>query len=464
MMSVVLAGCSQAPRTPDLGVIYNEAAQNVGDDRNPVIVIPGVLGTKLESSETEKPVWGAFIYGAADADTAEGARLVALPMEQGRSLWDLRDEVTPTEVLDTLTLDIGLIRGVELGAYVDILKTLAVGKYRDETLGQSGFIDYGGLHYTCFQFPYDWRRDVSEQAAELHELILTAIDYQPESGKRVDVIAHSMGGMVLRYYLRYGPQPLPEDGSLPELTWEGARHVDSAILIGTPSAGSVLALKQLVEGVNFASFITPTYRPAVLGTMPSLYQLMTRTRHNRVVDATSGEAIDVFDPDVWVRYEWGLADPDQDRVLRQLLPDVATREERRAIALDHLTKSLRRAEQFQRAIDAPASPPPGTEMHLVAGDAIPTPDVLEVSESGRLRVREHGPGDDTVTRASALMDERQGTGYQPRLRSPARFSTVYFLTSNHMGLTKDPVFANYMLYTLLERPRDPAMADDGGDR
>lgn len=452
---MVCAGCSSPPKSPDLGAIYNDAARGIGSERNPVIVIPGILGSKLEHPESETPVWGSFIFGAANPESAEGARLVALPMQQGVPLRDLRDDVVPTEVLDNLTLDIAIIRGVEFAAYVDILKTLAVGEYRDSTLGESGAVDYGGLHYTCFQFPYDWRRDVSEQAAGLHALVQEAIALQPEgSPSRVDVVAHSMGGLVLRYYLRYGPDPLPADGSLPELDWEGAQYIENAILIGTPSAGSVLSLEQLVKGVNFAALITPTYNPAVLGSMPAIYQLLPRTRHARVIDDETREAIDLYDVNMWERLNWGLADPSQDAVLRQLLPDVRDPGERRAIALDHLRKSLEKAEQFHRALDVPASPPLGTTINLVAGDAEDTPDVLEVDRNtGGLRVVRVSPGDNTVTRASALMDERVGEGYTPRLRTPIAFDDVQFLTSNHLGLTKDPLFVNFVLYTLLERPR-----------
>lgn len=454
-----LGGCGARPTAINLHGIYDEAAQNIGSDRNPVIVIPGILGSKLEEPGSGQPVWGAFIYGASDADTPEGARLVALPMERGRALSELRDEVTPTEVLDTLTIDVALIRGVEFAAYADILKTLAAGKYRDQTLGESGAVDYAGLHYTCFQFPYDWRRDISEQAVALHNLILSARDAAREAGAegapaRVDVVAHSMGGLVLRYYLRYGPHPLPEDGSLPPLTWEGAQHVEHAILIGTPNAGSVLSLEQMVEGANFAALITPTYRPAVLGTMPAIYGLLPRPRHARVVDAGTGEAVDVLDPDAWRRYGWGLADTGQDAVLRQLLPNVRTAEERRAIADDHLVKCLARTRQLFAALDEPGTPPPGCHLFLTAGDALPTPDVLEVDpRTGSVRVRSEAPGDGTVTRTSALMDERVGGPYIPRIRSPITWSGLQFLESDHTGLTRDRAFANFALYTLLEQPR-----------
>ncbi len=459
VIPLTLGACAHHPEKTDLGAIYNDAAQRIGDDRNPVVVIPGILGSKLEEPGSETPVWGAFTYGAADPDYPDGARLFALPMEEGVPLSQLRDDVEPTEVLDTLTVDVGLLRGLEIGAYIDILKTLAAGKYRDQSLGRSGAVDYAGLHYTCFQYPYDWRRDISEQAVQLHELIqdarYTAMDARGDTTPgKVDVIAHSMGGLVLRYYLRYGPNPLPDDGSLPPLTWEGADYVEEAILIGTPSAGSVLSFRQLVEGVNFVALITPTYQPAVLGTMPAIYQLLPRPRHARVVDAETGDAIDILDPDVWERFDWGLADPEQDKFLRWLLPDVDDADERRRIALDQLRKSLAKAKQFFDAIDRKATPPEGLNLYLIAGDAMDTPDIMSVNpETGATRISSDAPGDGTVTRSSALMDERVGKGYVPRLRSPIHWRGVQFLNDEHLKLTSDITSQNFVLYILLEQPR-----------
>lgn len=456
---MVLVACSSQPR-PDLGAIYNEAAQNIGSQRNPVIVIPGILGSKLEEPGLKTPVWGAFTYGAADPDYPDGAQLVALPMQRGKPLDQLVDNVAPTVVLDTLELDVALfVRGLEIEAYDEIIKTLAAGAYRDQTLSLAGAVDYDGGHFTCFQYAYDWRRDIAEQAVVLHNLVLSAREVAKDGNKldvppRVDVVAHSMGGLVLRYYLRYGTQSLPNDGSLPELTWEGAQYVERAIIIGTPNAGSVLSLKQLVEGVNYVGLITPTYRPAVLGTMPSIYQLLPRVRHKRVVNAETGEPIDFYDPKVWKQYGWGLTDPDDMRTRRWLLPDAKDDAERDAIGYEHLAKVLARAEQTHKALDQPGTPPGHLRLVLFAGDVDETPDVLSVDpKTGKLKIKSTTPGDGTVTRASTLLDERVGSGYKPFVQTPIQWDQVHFIPADHIGLTSDPSFSNNVLYELIERPR-----------
>ena len=456
--SLVLSGCQGPPRT-DLAAIYNTPAQQIGEERTPVVVIPGILGSRLENRRTRQKIWGSFTFGAADADTPPGAREMALPMAIGTPLSELRDDGYSPGVLDVLVADVTPFRRIRIGAYVDILTTLAVGNYRDQDLGESGAVDYGGLHYTCFQYGYDWRRDIAENAVHLHERILDA-QYQVRQGRglpadapvRVDVVAHSMGGLVLRYYLRYGTAPLPDDGSLPELTWAGATNVRKAVLIGTPNAGSTRALEQLVEGLNLNPLF-PNYRPAVLGTMPSIYQLMPRVRHGAVVDARTGEAIDIYDIKTWERYGWGLARERTEGVLKWLLPDVEDGQQRRAIALDHLAKCLARADQLHRALDIPASPPEGTQLCIFIGDSQPTDGVLAVDARGHLRTIEKHPGDGTVTRSSALMDERQGRGYRVGLDSPIAWDRVQFVRADHLDLTRSPDFVNNILYLLLEEPQ-----------
>ena len=271
---------------------------------------------------------------------------------------------------------------------------------------------------------------------------------------RFDIAAHSMAELIVRYYLRYGPVDLPEDGSLPALTWEGTNYINKVVLIGTPNAGSLDSLSILVNGADFLPFF-PKYEAALLNTMPGLFQLLPRNRHRAVVEkGNRGKAVDIFDINVWDKYKWGMLNPEQAEILRAFLPEVESDVERYRIAREHLEKSLKRAVDFNRALDAPVTPPDKLRLKLIAGDAVPTDAVMEVdSGTGQLKVIKKQPGDGVVLRSSALLDERIGNEWNPTVKSPIRWEDVTFLFTDHLGLTRDPVFIDNILFYLLEQPR-----------
>ena len=457
-----LLSCGKAQySTPDLGGLYSQSARRLHVQGNAVIVIPGILGSKLRDSESGQLVWGAFEKSTADPESPEGARLVAIPMKMGVPLDELTDNVYSDGALDRVKVSLfGL--PIELNAYINILSTLGAGGYLDESLASNGLnhIDYGDDHFTCFQFDYDWRLDNVENAKRLNQFILEKREYIlneykkrdiPVDEVKFDIVAHSMGGLLTRYFLRYGANDLPEDGSVPEVTWAGAEYVEKVIIIGTPNAGAVGAVENLFVGRDFGPFL-PKYEPAVIGTMPSLYQQLPRVRHRAILDEDRNP-VDIMNADLWVENGWGLADPNQASVLEWLLPDVSDPEQRREIAIDHLRKSLKRGKQFQDAIDQPAEPPDSLRFYLLAGDAIPTGSGVTInSTKEHFKISDYKPGDGTVARYSALMDERVGGYWSPQLKSPIKWSNVTFLFSDHLGLTMDPAFSDNVLYLLLEQP------------
>jgi pimeloyl-ACP methyl ester carboxylesterase len=462
LLLIVLNACVSAYKPPDLGGLYNDLVQNESPHRNPVILIPGILGSRLVEKESEEIAWGTFGSGRINPNTAAGARRIGLPMAEGQKLSELRDDLWPDFTLDQVTFNF-MGYPLELNTYAHILGVLGVGGYRDQQLAEAGIVDYGDRHFTCFQFPYDWRRDIVESAAGLDRFIKEKRRYvQGEIEKRFgikdydvkfDIVAHSMGGLVARYYLRYGVQDLPEDESLPELTWDGSRYVEHLVMIGTPNAGSISAMNALVKGYRPAPLL-PRYPAAVLATMPALYQLLPRSRHRPLLDDKGRAVKDIFAPDLWQNNGWSLADPKQDSFLKLLLPDIQSPEERRRIALDHQRKALKRAKQFTAAIDIPANPPSSLHFFLVAGDSENTDETARFGSNGNLSIVEQGPGDGTVLRRSALMDERQTGRRTERLISPIRWTQVLFLFSNHLDLTKDPAFTDNLLYFLLESQRN----------
>ncbi len=228
--------------------------------------------------------------------------------------------------------------------------------------------------------------------------------------------------------------------------------MENVILIGPPNAGSIAAIQTLVLGVNLGPTL-PRYEPAIVGTMPSAYQVLPRGRHGAVVDAARPDQRyeDIYDPELWEEFGWGLSSPEQDRMLQWLLPDVPDAAGRRRVALEHLRKSLDRARQFAAAMDTPARPPDGVSVYLVVGDAVPTPAVAAVDrESGALHFVEKQPGDGSLLRSSALMDERLSGGWSPGLKSPIEWSHVTFMFRGHLAMTKDPAFTDNVLFILLE--------------
>ncbi|MCG8651031.1 MAG: hypothetical protein MI861_14430, partial [Pirellulales bacterium] len=72
LAAVLLMACGKAQYSePDLGGLYNRAASRSHMEGNPVIVIPGILGSKLRDSESGQLVWGAFEKSTTNPETPE---------------------------------------------------------------------------------------------------------------------------------------------------------------------------------------------------------------------------------------------------------------------------------------------------------------------------------------------------------------------------------------------------------
>ena len=70
---LAVCGMACAWRQPDaeLDLLYNPAAQHHSPDRNPIIAIPGLLGSRLRDTSSGVSVWGAFERGAANPASPE---------------------------------------------------------------------------------------------------------------------------------------------------------------------------------------------------------------------------------------------------------------------------------------------------------------------------------------------------------------------------------------------------------
>ena len=486
--SLVLAASCSSPRdaAPSIRELYRDSARRHA--RNPVVVVHGILGARLEDRATGQTVWGAFTNEASDPATPAGARALALPfadLELGSMPDLMQAPVFATGPLEAIRL--GLVFAViNVGVYAGILKSLGVGGFTDPVALDPSSPQYAEDHFTCYTYFYDWRRDNVDNAVALGEFLqrlrkrvalganrrikllrdaggeaalaeASDLEQWLADGYRFDIVAHSMGGLVARYFLRYGATPLPADGSLPQVTWAGAEHVDRLVCVGTPSLGSMDALQNLVFGFAPGGILLPTYDAAVLGTMTSIYQLLprgdgiVRDAQDRPLD------VDLFDVDFWERNRWGLLAPEAEQYLQWLLPADMDAEHRRAAARRAVANNLERARRFHAAMDQDAPPCPA-ELRLFAADTISTLErVRLVERDGRLmpdfsegNLWEYGDG--TVTRRSALADRRGPEDNQMWLDSPVPWASVTFLPDDHIGLTRNPIFTDNLLFYLLEQP------------
>lgn len=466
--TLALGGCGALPRLPGFGDLKRYSSDLDPATHRPIITIPGTLGSRLRVGKEGPFIWGGPNQLSLDPEDADSARMLALPFGDGtQPFGTLSDGIGTDGVLRRANARI-LGATVEETIYDGLVKSLNAGGYEfSRTVAEERA--RSGNNPGSLEFPYDWRRDIVEAARDLDRFVeRKALQVErvrterygsstPAKKMRFDFVAHSMGCMVLRYWLMYGAQDLPEDGSLPELNWKGSRRAACAIFVAPPNLGSIGAVTSLTQGRQLGP-LQPEYPPALLGTHVSTYQLMPRDRHRRVLlgDEKAAALGSLYDAETWAKRRWGLMDPLQEPLLTQLMPDVASPARRKDIAFAYLDQALNRAAQFHRAMDRPVRAP-ATDLFLVVGSGLDTPaGVVVDAETGTLEPVILEEGDSVVLRASALSDERQG-GHKPKgLVRPIRYRTVLLLPGDHVELTQNPVFADNMLYWLNDQPRQRA--------
>lgn len=207
-----------------------------------VVVIPGISGSVL--GKNGKTVWGASAGAVWRGIVSGGLDDLKIPEETGAD--DLGDGVTVGEVMP----DVHMIPGLwKIDGYTGFGSELA------RRMGRT--IDAGIVY-----FPYDWRRDNRVSARAFAKRVLPLLQaWRKKVGEdaRLTIIAHSMGGLVARYFIECLGG------------WKDTRQL---VTFGTPFRGSLNAVGYLSNG--FAKKIGPLTIDAtsVLRSFSSVYQLL----------------------------------------------------------------------------------------------------------------------------------------------------------------------------------------------
>ena len=199
----------------------------------PVIIVPGIISSKLFNGEEEK--W-------------PNALLMAVP---GPDVFlnDLILNESGEDISSTSASSIIRNIGDDYDFFSGLFSQLLSKEYTEDE--------------DAFEFPYDWRLDLEDSALELNKKIE---ETKTERGvEKVDLVAHSMGGLLVKKYLKD----------------YGGDSVNKFIDVGTPHTGAPKAFKILNYGDNLdVSFFRgllglDSDRVKIISqNMPAVYQLL----------------------------------------------------------------------------------------------------------------------------------------------------------------------------------------------
>ena len=318
-------------------------------DRNPVIIIPGITGSELVNSKTDETVWLSIARSKVDDIRLP---VTADPLKS-------RDDLVAGDIVRSVK--IGLLPRADF--YQGLIDALVKEGYHEETWETPGA---GAAKSSIFVFPYDWRLDNVHNAKLLVDRVESVKKKLKKPDLKFDIVAHSMGGLIARYAAMYGNADLPPAGRKMVPTWAGDKLFGKIVLLGTPNEGSPLTLESFINGETFGPFAInlPFVRNISrfdVFTMPAAYELLPAPGTFKLMDPDMQEiSVDLYDPKVWNKYGW---DPIEDRKFDKTF----TAAERKAAPIFFATM-LNRAKRFHEALSAVSNTKPSVEFALVGSE------------------------------------------------------------------------------------------------
>jgi len=445
LAGIALSGCT-APR-PDLARLYAQQAEM--PEQPPVVLIPGALGSRLADRETGREVWpgsvGKLLFGNYEE--------LALEIDP-HTLEPLPGSLVVSGITD---------RAAGRDFYSAIMRVLEeAGGYRLAEAGRPP-VEAGSTYYI---FSYDWRQDNVHNVRKLDALIEQIRTDHGDPDLKVDIIAHSLGGLIARYYGRYGTVDVLDDNDFP-VSNRGAERMRRVILLGTPNLGAVNAFRTLKEGYPL---LLSHIEPEIVATFPSTYQVLPHPINTWLV-TTSGEPLerDHFSSGFWQRFRMSIFDEEVRERIRAGAADEREARARLELYEAWFEKRIERARRFVWSLTVP-EPHPTVRFIMFGGNCDLTPARIVVEEAGGESVlrfrpeqvadRREGvdyeslmlePGDGAVTKASLLARQALNPTVTRHRYIYFPLDYAFFLCERHDRLTSNVHFQDNLLHVLLAR-------------
>jgi pimeloyl-ACP methyl ester carboxylesterase len=437
----LLVACA-TNRAPDLSRLYSANAAD--REAVPIVLVPGVLGSRLARSSDGLELWPGSTRKLLTSRYLDLAMRIDPEM-----LEPLDDGIVASGLFD------GAVGKDFYGRIVEALRE--VGGYRLSSPGQPVVEHRARLYF----FTYDWRQDNVVTVRRLDALVEQIRQDYGDPALRVDVIAHSMGGLIVRYYERYGTDDVLDRNSFP-VTGAGVGKLRRIVMLGTPNQGTVTAVHKFLNGYRVALSSLPVEGVA---TMPAMFQLFPHPLVDWITTIDGRPlARDLFDVTLWRRFQWSIFDPRVQRRMHQepgVWPDQGVFER-------WFEKRLERARRFVWSLMVPTGDIELIEPLMFGGDCVPTPRRLVVEEVdgdsvARLRPEQilepvpgidyealmFEPGDGSVTKSSLLARQQLHPSVPRHEYSSVEVDRAFFVCERHETLTGNINFLDNMLNFLL---------------
>ena len=215
--------------------------------KEPVVFIPGIVGTRLATKSSGKEVWpdiGDMLLSPNDEYLDDLALAPDGSEAPGK-------ELVPTSIIDKES-----VLGVTLPFYQNVFSVLSADGYSSGT--------------SLFPAGYDWRLGMSSAVAAVSSTVAAARAASLDG--KVSLIGYSMGGLVAKAYLAGLADP---------------SFVHKLILVGAPQLGSPEAFRVLNYGDNLG-FQVPLLHMDILShgevqkisqNMPAIYDLLPSRKY-----------------------------------------------------------------------------------------------------------------------------------------------------------------------------------------
>ncbi len=451
LLVLLITSCAREIK-PDLARLYHSQSHSHSEQpilRPPVILVHGIMGSKLRDKQSLKELWFGslknLIFSNYDNIGLEIDQQTLEPINNSIESFAIADKAAGTDYYNAIITTLQKFGGYQLTSVDEKITT-----------------------YTprLYVFTYDWRQDNVKSAQKLAQFIQRIKVNHHNDNMKVDLVAHSMGGLISRYYLRYGKVDVLNGNEFP-VNLTGAQNVRKVILLGTPNFGSVGAVESFITGMKVGLRKIPT---EVLATMPSVYQLFPHSINNWIV-TNDGQALnrDVFDEELWKRFEWSIYDPKVQKRILKRYDDPQQGQEYLDTLKRYFHKYLERARRFLWSLSVPIDNPP-YKIIVMGGDCSLTSAKLLVEEIdgvSMIRLKPSDiknpkvgvdyqsimlePGDGTVTKSSLLARAVLDPTVVQHKYSFFPLDYPYFLCEEHGTLTTNVNFEDNLLHILLSR-------------